>query len=86
VPYRGSAPAVQDLLAGQFDLLFGTPDQLPLMRAGSIKAYAVTSNTRWALAPDIPTFAEMGLAALSLTAWYGLLRQEASSIGSMRRP
>ena len=72
VPYRGGAPAMQDLVAGQIDLLFGTPDQLPLMRAGSIKAYAVTSDTRLALAPDIPTFAEMGLPALSYSAWFGL--------------
>jgi hypothetical protein len=42
------------------------------MRAGSIKAYAVTSETRLALAPDIPTFAEMGLPALSYSAWFGL--------------
>ena len=48
------------------------PDQLPLMRAGSIKAYAVTSNTRIELAPDIPTFAEMGLPALLWSPWYGL--------------
>ena len=72
VPYRGSAPAVQDLMAGQIDLLIGTVDQLPLMRAGSIKAYAVTSETRLALAPDIPTFAEVGLPALSYSAWFGL--------------
>ena len=70
VPYRGIAPAIQDLVAGQIDLLFGTPDQLPLVRAGSIRAYAVTGDTRSALAPDIPTFAEMGLPALSLSAWY----------------
>jgi tripartite-type tricarboxylate transporter receptor subunit TctC len=85
VPYRGIAPAVQDLLAGQIDLLFGTPDQLPLMRAGSIKAYAVTSDTRWALAPDIPTFAEMGLAALSLTAWYGLFAPKGTPRGIIDR-
>jgi tripartite-type tricarboxylate transporter receptor subunit TctC len=72
VPYRGSAPAVQDLLAGQIDLLFGTPDQLPLVRAGSIKAYAVTSDTRSALAPDIPTVGEMGLPALLFISWYAL--------------
>jgi tripartite-type tricarboxylate transporter receptor subunit TctC len=72
VPYRGVAPAVQDLVSGQIDLLFSTPDGLPLMRAGSIKAYAVTSYTRSALAPDIPTFAEMGLPALSFSGWYGL--------------
>jgi tripartite-type tricarboxylate transporter receptor subunit TctC len=46
--------------------------QLRLARAGSIKAYATTSDTRLALAPVIPTFAEMGLPALSLTAWLGL--------------
>jgi tripartite-type tricarboxylate transporter receptor subunit TctC len=72
VPYRGVAPATQDLVAGQIDLLIGTPDELPLTRAGSIKAYAVTSNTRIELAPDIPTFAEMGLPVLSYSGWYGL--------------
>jgi tripartite-type tricarboxylate transporter receptor subunit TctC len=72
VPYRGGAPAVQDLVAGQIDLLFVAPFQLPLVRAGSIKAYAVTSDTRLAVAPDIPTFAEMGLPALSWSSWYGL--------------
>jgi len=58
VPYRGAAPAVQDLAAGQIDLLFATPDQLPQMRAGNIKAYAVTSDRRLTAAPDVPTFAE----------------------------
>ena len=71
VPYRGGAPAVQDLMAGQIDFSFLTPDQLPLVRAGVIKAYAVTSNTRLALAPDIPTFAEMGLPAVSWSSWTG---------------
>jgi tripartite-type tricarboxylate transporter receptor subunit TctC len=72
VPYRGNAPAMQDLLAGQIDLVYGTPDQLPLMRAGSIKAYAVSSEMRMVLAPDIPTFVEMGLPALSWPFWFGL--------------
>jgi tripartite-type tricarboxylate transporter receptor subunit TctC len=72
VPYRGNAPAVQDLMAGQIDLFYGTPDQLPLMRAGSIKAYAVASDTRMAMAPDISTFAEMGLPTLSRFFWSGL--------------
>jgi tripartite-type tricarboxylate transporter receptor subunit TctC len=52
--------------------LFNTPIGLPLVRAGSIKAYAVTSETRLALAPDIPTFAEMGLPAVSYSGWYAL--------------
>jgi tripartite-type tricarboxylate transporter receptor subunit TctC len=71
VPYGGVAPAMQDLVAGQIDVLIASPDQLPLMRAGSIKAYAVTSGMRLMMAPDIPTFAEMGLPALSFTSWYG---------------
>ena len=70
VPYRGGA--LQDLLAGQIDLLFFTPNILPLVRGGSIKAYAVASDTRFALAPDIPTFGEMGLPTVSESAWYGL--------------
>jgi tripartite-type tricarboxylate transporter receptor subunit TctC len=71
VPYRGSAPARQDLVAGQIDLLFDQLDALAVVRAGSIKAYAVTSDARVALAPDIPTFAENGLATLSWSGWYG---------------
>ena len=66
------APAVQDLVAGQIDLYLGAPDALPLMQAGSIKAYAVTSDTRLAQAPNIPTFSEMGLPVLSWSSWYGL--------------
>jgi tripartite-type tricarboxylate transporter receptor subunit TctC len=71
VPYRGVAPARQNLVASQIDLLFDLTDALPFVRAGSIKAYAVTTDTRLALAPDIPTVAEMGLPALSFLTWYG---------------
>jgi tripartite-type tricarboxylate transporter receptor subunit TctC len=70
VPYRGLAPARQDLMAGQIDLLFDVPDSLPLIRGGSVRAYAVTGEDRLAAAPDIPTLAEMGLPAASWTAWY----------------
>ena len=72
VPYRGSTQVMQDLVAGHIDLFFDTPLQFPLVRSGSIKAYAVTSETRLPQAPDIPTFAEMGLPALSYATWYGL--------------
>jgi tripartite-type tricarboxylate transporter receptor subunit TctC len=64
VPYRGPT-LLQDLVAGQIDLVFGYTDRLPLVRAGSIRAYAVASDTRLSLAPDIPTFGEMGLPLLS---------------------
>src|SRR6267143_4876516 len=71
-PYRGAAPAMQDLVAGQIDLIVDTLLQLPLVRSGSIKAYAVTSDTRFATASEIPTLAEMGLPALSWSgSWYG---------------
>jgi tripartite-type tricarboxylate transporter receptor subunit TctC len=72
VPYRG-APALQDLVAGQIDLLFYPTDGLSLVRAGSIKAYGVTSDARLVSAPDIPTFSEMGLPALSYSNWAGLV-------------
>jgi tripartite-type tricarboxylate transporter receptor subunit TctC len=72
VPYRGVAPAMQDLLAGQIDIVPGSPDQLPLVRTGRIKALAVTGDTRLALAPDVPTVAEIGLPAFgSIGGWLG---------------
>jgi tripartite-type tricarboxylate transporter receptor subunit TctC len=64
---------MQDLVAGQIDLLFTNLDALPLVRAGSIRACAVASDTRSALAPDIPTFGEMGLPlSFSGFGWQGL--------------
>ena len=71
VPYRGTGPA-QDLASGQIDLYFGTPDLLSLARAGSIKVHAVTSETRLAVAPEVPTFAELGMPKISWFAWFGL--------------
>ena len=62
---------MQDLLAGQIDLwVAGSMAYLPLVR--DIKAFAVTADARMAVAPDIPTFAEMGLPAISWSIWYGL--------------
>jgi tripartite-type tricarboxylate transporter receptor subunit TctC len=72
VPYRGGAPAVGDLGAGQIDMVIATSFYLPLVRAGSIRAYAVTSDTRLAGAPDIPTFGELGLPVLTYSEWSGL--------------
>ena len=63
---------MQDLAAGQIDLHFRRHLIVPLAQAGSIKAYALTSDTRWVGAPDIPTFAEMGLPTLSYSDWFGL--------------
>jgi tripartite-type tricarboxylate transporter receptor subunit TctC len=72
IPYRGGGAAMQDLVAGQIDLLFTTPDKLPMLQTGSVRAYAVTSDRRLMLAPDIPTFAEMGLPMLSYSDWLGV--------------
>jgi tripartite-type tricarboxylate transporter receptor subunit TctC len=72
VPYRIGSQAIQDLASGQIDLAVNTTASMPLVRAGSIKALAVTSDTRSAAAPDIPTFGEMGLPALSYSGWNGL--------------
>jgi tripartite-type tricarboxylate transporter receptor subunit TctC len=64
---------VQDLVAGQIDFGFLTTDLLPLARSGTIKAYAVTGDTRLALAPE-KTFAEMGLPAVSWSGWGALFK------------
>jgi tripartite-type tricarboxylate transporter receptor subunit TctC len=72
VPYRGLPPEMQDLAAGRIDFFFDGPFQLPHVRAGDIKAYAVTSDARLAQAPDIPTFNEMGLRSLSYSTWLAL--------------
>src|SRR5579864_885660 len=69
VPYRGGPPIIQDLMAGQIDLFFGGRVALEQVQAGTIRAYAVTSDTRLPIAPDIPTFVEMGLPALSYSPW-----------------
>ena len=63
---------MQDLVAGRIDLVFDTPVQLPFTRVGDIKAYAVTSDSRLAQAPDIPTFGEMGLPSVSHSGWQAL--------------
>ena len=72
VPYRGAAPTLQDLVAGQIDFCFNSPEPfLQLVRSGSIKAYAATGDMRLSVAPEIPTFAETGLP-LFFSTWFGL--------------
>jgi tripartite-type tricarboxylate transporter receptor subunit TctC len=73
VPYRGAAPIMQDLIAGQIDFTIAqTANALPPAHAGSIKAYAVTSEARLAAAPEIPTAAEAGLPGFHVAVWHGL--------------
>ena len=73
VPYRGAAPIMQDLLAGQIDLSCPEAGQtLPQYRAGTIKAYAVLQNKRWFAAPDVPTIDEAGVPGLHFPFWHGI--------------
>jgi tripartite-type tricarboxylate transporter receptor subunit TctC len=73
IPYRGAAPAMQDLLAGQIDLIIDDPtNSLPHVRSGKIKAFAVTAPRRLAAAPDIPTVDEAGLPGFYFSRWHAL--------------
>jgi tripartite-type tricarboxylate transporter receptor subunit TctC len=73
VPYRGAAQALQDVMAGQIDLMCAAPAaSLALVRSGRLRAYAVTAKIRLATAPDIPTADEAGLPGLYSSVWSGL--------------
>lgn len=74
IPYKGAAPALNDLLGGQVQVAFS--DMLvsaPHMKGGRVRALAVSSSTRTPLAPDLPTVAESGLPGFEALVWYGLL-------------
>jgi len=74
IPYKGSAPVVTDLIAGQVDVMFdNTPNVIGHVRAGRMKALAVTTAQRSPLAPEIPTLAEAGVPGYEQTAWFGVL-------------
>jgi tripartite-type tricarboxylate transporter receptor subunit TctC len=74
VPYRGTELAVADLVAGQVDVVFGDPiSVLPHMKAGTLRALAVTSRERSAVAPEVPTVAESGYPGFDAIAWHGIL-------------
>jgi tripartite-type tricarboxylate transporter receptor subunit TctC len=77
VPYRGSAPALQDLVAGQIDMMIdGALVALPQVRTGAIKAFALTAKSRLAAAPDIATVDEAGLPGFYLSVWDALFAPE----------
>lgn len=75
IPYRGSGPALADLLAGSVDVMFDNlPSAMPHIQAGNLKAFAVTSAVRSAALPDVPTVAEAGtLPGFEASSWFGLL-------------
>jgi len=73
VPYKGSAPAITDLIGGQIQLMFDPLQSvLPHVQAGKLKLLAVSSATRSAAAPDVPTLSEAGLKDFEATAWWGV--------------
>ena len=73
IPYKGGAPAMADLLAGQVQLMFDNlANALPQVKAGKLRALAVTTAQRSAFAPDLPTLAEAGVPGFDLTTWFGI--------------
>ncbi|MBR1125949.1 tripartite tricarboxylate transporter substrate binding protein [Bradyrhizobium lablabi] len=74
VPYKGSAPMVSDLLGGHIDLAFdNTPNVLPQVNGGKMRALGVSSKTRSALAADVPTVSEAGVPGYEVTVWFGIV-------------
>jgi tripartite-type tricarboxylate transporter receptor subunit TctC len=74
IPYKGAAPAMADLLSGQVQLMFDNlASSLPNVKAGKLRALAVTTLARSPAVPDLPTIAESGLPGFDLTTWFGLL-------------
>jgi tripartite-type tricarboxylate transporter receptor subunit TctC len=74
VPYKGSAPALVDLVSGQVQVMFDNlPSSLPQIKAGKLRAIAVTSEQRSPALPDIPTIAESGLPGFEATSWFGII-------------
>ena len=74
IPYKGAGASIADLLGGHVDLAFvSLSSVVPQLKAKRLRALAITSAKRSALMPDLPTFAEAGLAGYEVTGWYGLL-------------
>ncbi|QTD44638.1 Bug family tripartite tricarboxylate transporter substrate binding protein [Ottowia testudinis] len=76
VPYKGSAPAIADLLAGQTDIMFDNmPSAIQHVKGGKLRAIAVTTDKRSPELPDVPTIAEAGVPGYNATSWFGLFTQ-----------
>src|SRR5882762_7420756 len=86
-PYRGSGPALLDLIGGTMDLMFDNlPSALPQIKAGKLKALAVTSATRSAAVPDLPTIAEAGpVKGFDASSWFGLLAPAGTPVDIVNR-
>jgi tripartite-type tricarboxylate transporter receptor subunit TctC len=86
VPYRGAAPAMTDLVAGQIQMMFDNmPAALPQVREGRVRGLAVAGATRAAALPELPTVAESGLPGFEAEAWFGLVAPAATPPAARRR-
>ena len=73
VPYKGSAPALMDLIAGRIDIMFDNiPLPLPHIKAGKLRGLAVTAAQRSPVLPELPTLAEAGVPGFDVSSWYGI--------------
>lgn len=86
IPYRGTAPSVSDVIAGQVDCTFtGSPALIPHVRSGRLRALAVSSPQRIAALPDVPTVAESGVAGFEADQWYGVVAPAATPAAVVAR-
>lgn len=74
IPYKGQAPALNDLLGGHVDMMFAnTPDVLPHVKSGKLRAIALANDTRLESIPEVPTFKEAGVDSMNSNSWYGVI-------------
>ena len=86
VPYRGSAPGIQDLLGGQIQAMTSPiGDYLPHLKSGKLRLLATSGTTRSRFAPEVPTYAEQGFKNLTMSEWYGFFLPAAASADVVRR-
>ena len=86
IPYRGGAPAIQDILAGRIDVTeLEASSLLPHVRAGKLKPYALLSARRWKMAPDVPTMAEQGFTGYEMPFWTGLFVRKGTPAEAIAR-
>jgi tripartite-type tricarboxylate transporter receptor subunit TctC len=86
IPYKGAAPAMQGLLGGQVNLMFDNlASAMPQVKAGKLRALAVTTARRSALVPELPTLAESGLPGFDIYTWYGLLAPSGTPKGVVEK-
>ncbi len=85
IPYKGSAPAMTDLMGGQIDMMFDTSTSaLPQIKGGRVRALGIAGPNRLSALPEVPTFTEQGLKAFSVPAWYGIVAPTGTPAAAIR--